>query len=137
MILTLVRSQNRTIRVRAAYTTHLPLFISAIASCSGFSTMYLIDPKASERKVPCLVRALMKSSRPPAANASVSVSDFGISEKVEVKHVSSSWLFRTEWQIFVKDLPEDVGKRCVRKWVIFSKELATCDDSLGLSAICV
>jgi len=34
-----------------------------------------------------------------------------------------------------QDLPEDVGKWWVRKWVIFSKELATCDDGLGLSAI--
>jgi len=34
-----------------------------------------------------------------------------------------------------QDSPEDVGKWWVRKWVIFSKELATCDDGLGLSAI--
>ena len=43
---------------------------------------------------------------------------------------------KCECQCFrFQDLPEDVGKWWVRKWVIFSKELATCDDSLGLSAI--
>ena len=43
---------------------------------------------------------------------------------------------KCECQCFgFQDSPEDVGKWWVRKWVIFSKELATCDDSLGLSAI--
>jgi hypothetical protein len=79
----------------------------------------------------------MNCSRLPAANESIRVSDFGTSETADVKQVSSSGPIRTEWQIFVKNLPEDVGKSCVRKWVIFSKEFATCDDSLGLSAICM
>src|SRR6266852_7001294 len=110
-MLTFVRSQKRTIKARAAYATHLPLFIAAVASCSGFSITYLTGPNSSDIKEPCFARALTKSSRPPTANDSVRDSAFGILEKVEVKQASTpSWLFWTEWQISVYDLPDDVGK---------------------------
>jgi hypothetical protein len=38
-------------------------------------------------KVPCLVRALMKSLQPPAVNERISVLDFRISDKLDMKQV--------------------------------------------------
>ena len=54
-----------------------------------------------------------------AVNAGVSVSDFGSSEKVvDANHVFPILVIPDR---VVKDFPEDEGKRCVRKWVMFPK----------------
>jgi len=61
--------------------------------------------------------------------------DFGSSEKVvDANHVFPILVIPDQ---VVKDFPEDEGEMVCEEVGYVSKELATCDDSLGLSGICM
>ena len=119
---TLAKSQNLITRARAAYPTHLPLFISPMVSTWRPSTWYL-TPNSSSTNLACPLIASTKSLPAPGTKDSVNSDERAFKADMSVKQgAGCKVVLEGRWQIEVYLLPETDGKPRTRWSVKLSKD---------------